>query len=138
MQRQSKIIRAIWASCLVIGGLNHARILLQNGLFWDYDGAALGSAIYWSSLTFIDPVVAALVFMRPRLGVCCTIVLIVTNVAHNLYVTSSQAPPGEFIAYAANPFVLSQIAFMVFVLASARIAWNGVRNPDRMQLIKSR
>jgi hypothetical protein len=128
MQRQSTIVRAIWAVCLIIGGLNHARILIQNGLFWDYGGVTLGSAIYWSSLTIIDPTVAVLLFIRPKPGVCCTIVLIVTNVAHNLYVTASRATTGEFIAYAANPFVLSQIAFMAFVLASARIAWNGVGN----------
>ena len=125
MQRQSTILRAIWAVCLIIGGLNHARILLQNGLFWDYGGVALGSAIYWSSLTIIDPTVAAMLFVRPKPGICCTIVLIVTNVAHNLYVTAVRAPTGEFIAYAANPFVLSQIAFMAFVLVSTRMAWNG-------------
>ena len=129
MQRQSTIVRAIWAVCLMIGGLNHARILLQNGLFWDYGGAALSSAIYWSSLTIIDPTVAALLFVRPKLGICCTIVLIVTNVAHNLYVTALWAPTGEFIAHAANLFVLSQIAFMAFVLASTRMAWDGLRTP---------
>lgn len=137
MQHQSITVRAIWAFCLIIAGLNHARTLLQNGLFWDYDGAAIGSAIYWSSLTIIDPVVAALLFIRPKFGVCCTVVLIVTNVGHNLYVTASRAPTGEFTAFAANPFVFSQIAFMIFVLGSARIAWNGIGNARESRLGKS-
>ena len=136
MQRQSAIIRAIWAVCLIIGGLNHARILIQNGLFWDYGGVGLGSAIYWSSLTIIDPAVAALLFIRPKPGIFCTTVLIVTNVVHNLYVTASWAPAGEFIAYAADPFVLSQIAFMAFVLASARIAWKGAGDANGLRSVE--
>lgn len=116
----------IWAFCLILGGLNHARILFQYGLFWDYGGVALGSAIYWSSLTVLDPAVAGLLFVRPKLGILCTIVLIVTNVTHNLYITALWAPAGELIAHIANFSILSQTVFMVFVLATARIAWKGV------------
>ena len=30
--RGSRIVRSLWAACLLIGGLNHARILLPHGL----------------------------------------------------------------------------------------------------------
>ena len=108
--------------------MNHARILLQHGLFWDYGGVAWTSAAYWSSLTIIDPTVAALLFARPRLGIVSTVVLIVTNVIHNLALTARYAPDGEFLAHAAaNPFIISQIGFMLLVGATARIAWKDPR-----------
>ena len=77
------MIRGIWAACLVIGGVNHARILIQNGLFWDYGGVGSASAVYWSSLTVLDPLVALLLFIRPTIAIARTILLIVTNVIHN-------------------------------------------------------
>jgi len=46
VERGSIIVRSIWAVCLLIGGLNHARTLLQHGLSWDYGGANPISAVY--------------------------------------------------------------------------------------------
>lgn len=122
----SLIIRSIWAACLLIGAVNHALTLLQHGLFWDYGGVPWASAVYWSSLTIMDPLAAALLFARPRVGIMSTILLIVTNVFHNLAVTAQRAPDGEFLVAAVNPFVASQIVFMIFVLATARPAWKGI------------
>lgn len=127
MLRTSLIVRSLWAACLLIGGANHALILLRHGLFWDYGGVGWASAAYWSSLTLLDPLAAALLFARPKLGMAGTIVLIVTNVIHNFAVTAQRAPPGELPTLAGNPFLASQIGFMIFVLATARIAWKGVR-----------
>ena len=127
VERRSLIVRSIWAACLLIGGLNHARILLQHGLFWDYGGVAPASAVYWSSLTILDPAVAALLFARPKLGIAGTVLLIGTNVVHNLAVTARYVPEGELLArIASSPFLLSQIAFMLFVIATARTAWKGI------------
>jgi hypothetical protein len=110
--------------------------LLQHGLFWDYGGVAWGSAAYWSSLTILDPVAAALLFARPKLGIRSTVVLIVTNVIHNLAVTAQYAPEGQFLTRASHPFIISQLGFMLFVGATARIAWKGIESsrhpqPDR-------
>jgi hypothetical protein len=134
VQRASLIVRCIWAACLLVGGANHARILLQHGLFWDYGGVGRASAVYWSSLTFLDPLVAFLLFVRPRIGVSCAVVLIVTNVIHNLALTARYAPEGEFLARASNPFLISQAGFMLFVLATARMALRGVESPRKPQL----
>ena len=131
MQRGSLIVRSIWAACLLIGGANHARVLLEHGLFWDYGGVAWASAAYWSSLTLLDPLAAALLFVRPRAGIGVTVALIVTNVIHNLALAAHYAPQGEFLARAPHPFVLAQIAFMLFVLATARTAWKGSESHGR-------
>lgn len=126
MQRRGLIVRSIWAACLLIGGANHARILLQHGLSWDYGGVAWASAAYWSSLTILDPIVAALLFARPKAGILSTIALIVTNAIHNLAVTAQYAPEGAFLTRASNPYMISQLGFMLFVGATARIAWKGI------------
>lgn len=127
MQRGSLIVRSIWAACLLIGGLNHARILFQHGILWDYGGVGWASAAYWSSLTIIDPLVAALLFVRPRIGIVATVVLIVTNVVHNLAVTAQNVPEGELLTRAvSSPFLIIQIGFMIFVGATVRLAWKGV------------
>lgn len=116
----------------MIGGANHVRILLQHGLLWDYGGVGWASAVYWSSLTILDPIAAILLFARPRLGIVSTILLIVTNVVHNLAITAQLAPAGEFLSRAANPSIASQIGFMLFVGATARIAWRGVQRGRRL------
>jgi hypothetical protein len=135
LQRRSRIVRSVWAACLLVGGLNHARILLQHGILWDYGGVNAVSAVYWSSLTLFDPLVAALLFVRPKAGITGTVVLIVTNVAHNLAITGHYTPAGQLLERVASaPFMLAQIAFMLFVAATAPIAWNGVaggRSVDR-------
>ncbi len=126
MQRASLIVRSLWAACLLGGGLNHALILLRHGPFWDYGGVGWASAAYWSALTLLDPVVAALLFLRPRIGIAGTVLLVATNVIHNLAITARYAPEGEFLARAGNPVLLSQIGFLLFVAATARVAWKGV------------
>lgn len=134
VQRASLFVRSIWAACLLIAGVNHARILLQHGLFWDYGGVAWASAAYWSSLTILDPIAAALLIARPKVGILSTIVLIITNVIHNLAVTAQHAPEGEFLTRAASdPFIISQIGFLMFVGATARIAWKGVESSSHLQ-----
>ena len=125
MQRNSLIVRSIWAVCLLIAGLNHAHTLFIHGLFWNYGGVVWASAVYWSSLTVIDPVTAALLFVRPKVGIVSTVLLISTNVLHNIAVTARYAPEGELLTRAANPFLIIQIGFMVFVAATARSAWKG-------------
>jgi hypothetical protein len=137
VQRKSLIVRSIWAACLLIGGANHAHILIKHGLLWDYGGVGWASAAYWSGLTFLDPLAAALLFARPKVGIVGTIVLIATNVIHNLAVTAHHSPEGEFLARAANPFVAAQIAFLVFVAATARIAWKGVRSSKHRHPIRT-
>jgi hypothetical protein len=109
----------------VVAALNHARLLVQHGLFWDYGGLHPISAFYVTSLTLLDPLVAALLFARKKAGIVATIILIVTNVVHNLATIAHFAPPGAFITRVSNPITFSQIGFMLFVLVTAPIALRG-------------
>jgi hypothetical protein len=134
VERGSIIVRCIWAACLLVAGLNHARLLVRHGLSWDYGGPNLISAAYQSSLTLVDPLVAALLFIKPRVGIAATVVLIVTNVIHYLAITAHFAPAGEFLTRASHPIILSQITFMLFVVATARTAWRGAVRRNLVRL----
>ena len=124
MDYKSRTIRVIWVVCLLLAALNHAYVVIQHGLAWDYGGVSSASAVYWTSLTIIDPLVAAMLVVRPKTGILLTVVLITTNVAHNLAVMAAFAPDGEFLARAmSSPLIISQVAFMAFVAATAHIAW---------------
>ena len=102
---------AVAVVCLLLAALNHAHVLIQHGLAWDYGGVNSASAWYWTSLTIIDPLVAALLFVRPKIGIPLTVVLVTSNVAHNLAVMAVFAPEGEFLARAiSNPLIISQVA----------------------------
>ena len=133
MDYKSRTIRFIWAVCLLLAALNHTYVVIQHGLAWDYGGVSSASAVYWTTLTIIDPLVAALLFVRPKMEVPLTVVLVTTKVAHNLAVMAAFAPDGEFLARAiSSPLIISQVAFMVFVAATAHIAWphkNNISKP---------
>ncbi|MEH6756460.1 MAG: hypothetical protein V7676_02985 [Parasphingorhabdus sp.] len=137
MERRDRIIRSIWAACLFLAGINHARILLQHGLFWDYHGASLASAVYWSSLTVIDPLVAVLLFVRPKIGVPATVAVITTNVAHNLALTALNMRDGTLLRYViSSPQLMSQIGFLLFVIATQRMAQSDVRKVNVVGTVK--
>ena len=102
MERGSRIVRVVWAACLLLATLNHARVLAQHGLSWDYGGVGAASALYWTGLTIVDPLVVALLFIRPTVGIPATIALITTNVAHNLAMTTMFSGKGEFLSRASS------------------------------------
>ena len=53
-----------------------------------------------------------------------TAAIILSDVAHNLWFMASHALRGSLAAdVIASPFMISQIGFLVFVAATARLAW---------------
>jgi hypothetical protein len=119
--RAAVMVRAIYASCLLAATYNHWVMIVRHGLLWDYDGLPVASAIFWTSLAFLDPAAVMLLWRRPWAGVVATIAIIVVDVVHNLWILARYYPPLSR-TLPATPGVIAQIAFMVFVLGTARIA----------------
>ena len=116
-------LRIVYAACLIVATGNHMLVQIRHGLFWDYGGVPVASATFWTLLTLIDPIAAILLFVRPNIGVGLTAVIIIADVAHNLWIRERYGPPGaDFAAMFGNPFILCQIAFLVFVVATMRSA----------------
>lgn len=122
-RRRGLLVRTAYAACLLGATFNHAGVVARHGLFWDYGGVPAASAVFWTSLTALDPMTAILLFVWPNAGVAATGAIIVTDVIHNTWITAQYAPPHRaFGAMMADPFMVSQIAFMLFVMATMPIA----------------
>ena len=67
----------------------------------------------------LDPLAALLLFIRPRIGVAATIAIITSDVVHNLWFVAGHRANR---ALPHDPFLLSQIAFLVLVGLTARLA----------------
>ena len=106
MERRSRIVRITWAACLLLAALNHARILAQHGLSWNYGGVGAASALYWSSLTIVDPLAAVLLIIRPKIGIPLTVALITTNVVHNFTITAKSSGEGDFLPRAISSWAM--------------------------------
>jgi hypothetical protein len=118
------IVRLAYAACLLGATVNHARIVAEYGLLWDYGGVPVASAAFWTSLTLLDPLTVILLVARPNAGVLATAVIIIADVVHNIWITASYANSQRFIATAvSDPFLVSQVAFLLFVIVTVPVAW---------------
>lgn len=108
-------IRLVYAVCLAGATYNHATIVAIHGIGWDYGGLPAFVCAYWTSLTLIDALAAVLLLTAPRPGLALTAAIIVSDVAINAWVG---------LAYGFDvPAFLAQVLFLLFVMATVRIAW---------------
>lgn len=128
MQRRVTWIRVVYALCLAGATINHMRAVLTYG--WLRHDVPMATAIYWSSLTLLDPVAALLLFIRPRVGVGLTVAIILSDVAHNLWFRAAHPLSTSFIKDVTSSFfMMSQIAFLVFVTFTAPLVWRRTKDP---------
>jgi len=118
------LIRSVYALCLLVATCTHAVPLIQHGVFWNYGGVGRVSAVFWTSLAIADPVAAAYLFVRPRVGLVLTGGIIGLDVFHNAIAFSNvlvQPPERHLWTYTA--FGL-QVTFLLFVIVTVRVAWS--------------
>jgi len=122
MSNQGRALRTVYALCLMGATVTHLRVVLAHGLAWDYGGLPIVTCVYWTSLTFLDPLAASLLFLAPRAGIFLTIAIMVTDVSNNTWI-------GLRERYSfADWMYLSQVFFLIFVLTTSRYAWPGRRD----------
>jgi|SRR5471030_18928 len=107
-------IRLIYALCLAGATANHAWTALQHGLSWDYGGLPVFVCVFWTALTFFDPIAILFLLVKPRLGVALTAAIIVADVVVNGWVGANYGI--DAVAFSA------QFVFLVFVTATMRNA----------------
>ncbi|WP_416051805.1 hypothetical protein [Cupriavidus basilensis] len=119
-------IRLLFACCLLIATANHVRADFQHGFLWDYgyeNGAYWASRVFWGALTFVDPLAALLLFVKPRVGIALTAAIIILDVVHNTFYVALNRQWLE-------PFYLSQVAFLLAVLLLSPVAWHRTARRD--------
>jgi hypothetical protein len=109
------MIRLLYVLCLTGAAWNHARDVIAHGLHWDHGGVPAFVSSFWTALTFVDPLAVVLLLLAPRPGLALTVAIIVADVAVNGWV-------GITYGFDAPAFA-AQALFLVFVLATVRIAW---------------
>jgi hypothetical protein len=115
MKNPPAVIRILYAVCLAAATWNHARIVFEHGVAWDYGGVPPFVAAFWTSLTFFDALAVVLLLARPRAGVALAALIIVCDVMVNAYV-------GLAYGFDVASFAV-QCLFLVFVLGTVRTAW---------------
>ncbi len=120
------ITKIVWTIGFLIGTITHTLDLINLG-WLPYDFRPLGWNIYWTSLTFLDPLAAGLIWVRERWGIALGAAIMASNVAVNGYTLA--------LGYDAffYPLVL-QSGFAAFVFFVAWQHWHtdgSARSPAR-------
>ena len=115
----SPLTKLIWNVGFLIGTTTHTLDLINYG-WLPYEFRPLPFNIYWTSLTFLDPLAALLIWLRERWGVLLGVAIMASNVLVNGY--TLLIGYGEFLI----PWLL-QSAFGLFVFSVAWRHWAPAR-----------
>ncbi len=117
------IAKIIWSVGFVIGTITHSLDLYHGG-WLPYDFRSLPFNIYWTSLTFLNPLAVILIWARERWGVVLGVAIMASNVLVNGH-TAFIAGYEEFY------FGLGmQSAFAAFVFFAAWGHWKATRHDN--------
>jgi hypothetical protein len=115
--------RIVYVLCLAAGTYTHASILVRHGWRWDYGGKPISTVLFWSALTLLDPLVAVLLFVRPRIGITALMLLMLSDVIHNTWVIH---------VYGGIVWMVGdQWLFLIFVFATARTFWKATQKQSQ-------
>ena len=120
---KSKIQITLILQCIgmLIGTTTHLLWIINHGFFSAEYNVGVLSMLFWDSLTFLDPIAAVLLILRPKAGVWMTAIIIVADVLHNgilcfSVLLSTDVP---VISWAKNEWMFwSQLFFGLFVIAT--------------------
>ena len=77
-------VRIVFALCLAAASIVHINDVWQHG-WLPYRFAPLPLNVYWIVLAFLDALAALLLLARPRTGLALTLLVMVSDVALNLF-----------------------------------------------------
>lgn len=118
-----QLVLIIYTVCFLVGTYTHTAGLLRQGFLAFPVPLLIG--VYWDALTLLDPVTAALLWWRPKVGVWLAVGVMVSDVSINTYVYLA----GYFGPSVPNMVPLSlfdQALFGLFVLVTAPLVYQQV------------
>lgn len=121
LQNPSFLIRLVYAICLAGASYNHAKIVAEHGLDWNYGGLPVFVCVFWTALTFIDALTVILLMTKPIPGLALATAIIVCDVVINSWV-------GMTYGFDITSF-LAQTLFLLFVISTVGIAWRSAARP---------
>jgi hypothetical protein len=115
--RWVKLTLAVYAVAFLLGTSAHLNVLLHG---WWFPHHPFINA-YWTSLTFLDPLVIFLLLRSPRAGLLLALAIMLTDVGINSLATYLYLDTDGH--YAVDYNVQLETAFLGFVLGSAPFLW---------------
>ena len=114
-----RIVISLWVCALVVGTVSHVLDIVQGG-WLPYRRYALGFNLFWTVLTFADPLAALALIYRRRAGICLALSIISIDVAVN-----SVVGIGEFVKSGHFTFwgLYTQVPVGVFMWSTAPMLW---------------
>jgi len=130
LNKKTKYFLIIQAIGMLMGTLTHMQWVIKNGFLSDNYNAPVLTKIFWDSLTFLDPLAAVLLILKPKIGLILTLIIITLDVIHNnvfymdeLYINA----PTLKIWIQKYWMILGQIIFGIFVYLTFRYNYNNIK-----------
>jgi len=118
-----RLVLAIYALGFSYGTRNHILDIMADG-FLGYHYVSFPINLFWTSLTFLDPLAVILLLTYPLYGLALSILIMASDIAVNVSVTLYF----YFLnGIPSNGRLLLQIAFGIFVFLTAPIAWKRIK-----------
>lgn len=130
LTNRSKTVIIIEAVAMLMGTSTHVAWALENGFMSKHYNASTFSMIFWDSLTFLDPLAAILLFVKPKIGLILTFLIIAFDVIHNNTVHYEELYEqtisfGDWLQQ--YWMIAGQLVFAVFVMIAFRPTMRAVR-----------
>lgn len=116
-----KTILIMQSIAMLSGMTTHLIWIINNGFLSENYNAPFFTRFFWDSLTFIDPIAAILLIIKPKTGIWLTFVIIIVDVFHNFILCfRSMIPNSNYFSYwiIGNWMLMCQIFFLLFVSAT--------------------
>ena len=113
-----KTILIMQSIAMLSGMTTHLIWIINNGFLSENYNAPFFTRFFLDSLTFIDPIAAILLIIKPKTGIWLTFVIIIIDVVHNFIVCfRSITPNSNYFSYwiIGNWMLMCQVFFLLFV-----------------------
>ncbi|EHQ26906.1 hypothetical protein [Mucilaginibacter paludis] len=130
LNTKTKINLIIQCVGMLTGTATHLLWIINNGFLSEKYNAPVLSTFFWDSLTFLDPIAAILLILKPKTGIWVVAVIVVVDVLHNgnICFRALLSEPQSFTNWIKNNWMLwTQVFFGLFVIISFKNNWEELK-----------
>ena len=130
LNTKTKINLIIQCVGMLTGTVTHLLWIINNGFLSEKYNAPVLSTFFWDSLTFLDPIAAILLILKPKTGIWVVAVIVVVDVLHNgnICFRALLSEPQSFTSWIKNNWMLwTQVFFGLFVIISFKNNWEELK-----------
>ena len=113
-----------------MGTTTHLLWVINNGFLSEKYSVPVLSKFFWDSLTFLDPVAAILLLLKPKTGIWVAVIIIIIDVLHNgnNCFRALLKEPLSVTSWIINNWMLwAQFFFGLFIIVSFKNNWRELK-----------